>query len=433
MIHKHLQRSITLFEAVSYTLCVIIGAGIYVLVGAASGVAGNGVWLSFLFAALIAACTGLSYAELASKMPHDAGEYEYVDRAFNNKKLAFGVGWLKLVSSIIAAAAVSLGFGGYFSALFGVPHVLGALLLIFIAIALNCRGAQSAIKTGTFMVGITILGLLIVIVSGWGYVGSVDYFDLQFGWNGVISASALIFFAFLGFEEIANMGEETKDPRKMLPKALIISIIVSTVLYTAVSMVAISVVPWQTLATSVSPLSLVANTTLGPDGSTLLAVIALFATGSTTFALLFAFSRMVYGMAEEGSMPKFFLKLSKNSTPYVAVIGTGLATAAVIMLGDIKFVASITDFGALFVFMIINICVIALRYKPDHMHGKFKVPLNIGRFPVLPAIGAVFCLGMLTRLGMMATFLSLSLLFLGVLAFNVFVCKGKERPWKTVQ
>jgi len=423
MQHRHLKRSITLFEAVTYTLCVIIGAGIYVLIGAASGVAGNGVWLAFLFAALIAACTGLSYAELASKMPHDAGEYEYAERSFLSKRFAFGVGWLKLISSIIAAAAVSLGFGGYFSSLFGVPHVWGALLLVGLAMLLNLFGAQSTMKASGFLVVVTIAGLLIVIFSGAGYVGSVDYLDLTFGWSGVFSAAALIFFAFLGFEEIANMGEEAKDPRNMLPKALMISIVISTVLYTAVALVAVSVIPWQALSTSASPLSLVANTTLGPNGSLLLAIIALFATGSTTFALLFAFSRMVYGMAEDGSMPQAFLALSKSSTPYVAVLATGLVTALIVLLGDIKFVASVTDFGALFVFMIINLCVIALRYRPDHMHGRFRTPLNIGRFPLLSGAGTVFCLYMLTRLDLQATFLSLAVLMIGMALYVLFIEK----------
>ena len=427
MQHRHLKRSITLFEAVTYTLCVIIGAGIYVLIGAASGVAGNGVWLAFLFAALIAACTGLSYAELASKMPYDAGEYEYAEKAFVSKRFAFGIGWLKLVSSMIAAAAVSLGFGGYFFTLFGINHVIGALLLVALAVILNCFGAQDAMKASALMVTVTIGGLLIIIFSGAGHLGSVNYFDLAFGWNGVFSAAALIFFAFLGFEEIANMGEEAEDPRNMLPKALIISLIVSTILYTVVALVAVSVIPWQTLAASASPLSLVANATIGPWGSTLLAVIALFATASTAFALLFAYSRMVFGMAEDGSMPRIFLKLSKNETPYMAVIITGIATALIVLLGSIKFVASITDFGALFVFMIINLAVIVLRYRPGHMHGKFKMPLNVGRFPLLAGVGAVFCLYMLTKLGIWATFLSMSLLFLGVLIFGVFI-ENKEKP-----
>jgi APA family basic amino acid/polyamine antiporter len=273
------------------------------------------------------------------------------------------------------------------------------------------------------LVFVTIAGILIVIFSGAGYVGSVDYLDLTFGWSGVFSAAALIFFAFLGFEEIANMGEEAKDPRNMLPKALMISIVISTVLYTAVALVAVSVIPWQALSTSASPLSLVANTTLGPNGSLLLAIIALFATGSTTFALLFAFSRMVYGMAEDGSMPQAFLALSKSSTPYVAVLATGLVTALIVLLGDIKFVASVTDFGALFVFMIINLCVIALRYRPDHMHGRFRTPLNIGRFPLLSGAGTVFCLYMLTRLDLQATFLSLAVLMIGMALYVLFIEK----------
>ena len=176
-----------------YALCVIIGAGIYVLIGAASGVAGNGIWLSFLFAALIAGCSGLSYAELSSKMPRDAAEYEYVEKGLSSKKLAFGVGWLKLVSSIIAAAAVSLGFGGYLHSLTGLPVVAGALLLVVLAVLLNLFGAKSAMKASAFFVVVTIAGLLIVIFSGASYIGSVDYFDLQFGWGGVFSAAALIF------------------------------------------------------------------------------------------------------------------------------------------------------------------------------------------------------------------------------------------------
>ncbi|MEM5814397.1 MAG: APC family permease [Candidatus Aenigmatarchaeota archaeon] len=427
MPHRHLKRSITLFEATMYALCVIIGAGIYVLVGAASGVAGNGVWLSFLFAALIAGCSGLSYAELSSKMPRDAAEYEYVERGLGSKRLAFGVGWLKLVSSVIAAAAVSLGFGGYLHSLAGFPVVTGALLLVALAVLLNLFGAQSAMKVAAFFVLVTISGLLIIVFSGAGHLGSVDCFDLQFGWGGVFSAAALIFFAFLGFEEVANLGEEAKKPRSVLPKALIISIVVSTLLYTLVALIAISVVPWQALSKSSSPLSDVANVTLGPNGSLLLTLIALVATASTTMALLFSYSRMIFGMAEDGSMPRIFLRLSRNGTPWLAVLATGAVTALVTLMGDIKFVASVTDFGALFVFLAINLALIILRYKPDRFHGQFTVPLNIGRFPVLPAAGALFCGYMLTRLDTQAAFLSIAFLAVGIALYVLFI-ENREKP-----
>jgi len=426
----HLKREITLWEAVIYGLCVIIGAGIYVLVGAAAGEAGNGVWLSFLFAALIAGCTGLSYAELSSKMPVDAAEYEYTERAFKSRRIAFGITWLKLAGAVVAMATVSLGFAGYFSGLFGVHPLVGALLIVAFSTALNIFGAKNTLKASAVFVAITIAGLLLVVFSGIPYIGSVDYFDLNFGFGGVFSAAALIFFAFLGFENIVDLGEETKNPRKVLPLALIISIIVSTIIYTVVAFTAISVVPWNVLAASPSPLSTVAEVTMGSHGALLLAVIALFATGSTVFGIMFAYSRLLFGMAEEHCLPKFFMKLSKRSVPYSSVLLLGAATSLVVLVQDIKFIASIADFGALFVFMTINLALIVLRYEKDHMHGEFRVPLNIGRFPVLPALGAGFSFFMLTKLGAFAACLSLAMLVLGVLIYR-FVLEKQAKVCRT--
>ncbi len=419
-----LKRNITLFEATMYCLCVIIGAGIYVLIGVAAGEAGNVTWLAFLFAALIAGCTGLSYAELSSKMPYDAAEYTYSKEAFESKRLAFGIGWFKLVTAIIAAAAVSIGFGGYFSGMFGVSPLIGAILIVLAALALNIFSVQNTLKISAIFVGITIFGLLLIIFTGLEYVGSVNYLDFTFGWGGVFTAAALIFFAFLGFEDVANLSEESKNPRKVLPKAIIISIIVSTIIYTLVSLVSISVVPWNELAASVSPLTQVAEVTMGSTGSLLMSLIALFATGSTVIVLFFAYSRMIFGMAEKGSLPLIFLKISKKRrTPYVALICVAIVTMLFILLQDLKFVASLTDFGALFVFMTVNLSLIVLRYKKSYLHGQFKVPLNIGRFPILPAIGAAFSLYMLTTLSITVAILSLLLFAIGIIIFSLYIEK----------
>ena len=419
-----LKRSITLFEATMYCLCVIIGAGIYVLIGVAAGEAGNVTWLAFLFAALIAGCTGLSYAELSSKLPYDAAEYTYSKEAFKSKRFAFGIGWFKLITAIIAAAAVSLGFGGYFSGLFGVSPLIGAILIVLMALFFNIYSVKSTLKISAIFVGITIFGLLLIIFTGLGYIGSVDYFDFTFGWGGVFTSAALIFFAFLGFEDVANLSEEAKNPRKVLPKAIIISIIVSTIIYTLVSLVSISVVPWNELAVSASPLTQVAEVTMGSTGSLLMSLIALFATGSTVFVLFFAYSRMIFGMAERGSLPLIFLKISKKRRiPYTALICVGFVTILFILLQDLKFVASLTDFGALFIFMIVNLSLIVLRYKKPHLRGQFKVPLNIGRFPILPAIGAGFSLYMLTMLSLIVAILSLLIFATGVIIFSLFIDK----------
>lgn len=419
-----LKRNVTLFEATMYCICVIIGAGIYVLIGVAAGEAGNVTWLAFLFASLIAACTGLSYAELSSKLPYDAAEYTYSKEAFKSKGFAFGIAWLKLVTAIIAAAAVSLGFGGYFSGLFGVSPLIGAILIVFVALFFNIYSAKSTLKISAMFVGITIFGLLLIIFSGLGYVGSVDYLDFTFGWGGLFTAAALVFFSFLGFEDVANLSEESKNPRKVLPRAIMISIIVCTVIYTLVSLVSISVLPWNELAVSASPLTQVAEVTMGQAGSLMMSLIALFATGSTVLVLFFAYSRMIFGMAERGSLPLIFSRISrKRRTPYAALICVVLVTILFILLQDLKFVASLTDFGALFVFMFVNLSLIVLRYKKSHLHGQFKVPLNIGRFPILPAIGAGFSLYMLTTLSLTVAILSLSVFVIGMIVFSIFLEK----------
>ena len=419
-----LKRSINLFDAVMYCLCVIIGAGIYVLVGIAAGEAGNVTWLAFLFAALIAGCTGLSYAELSSKLPYDAAEYTYSKEAFESKKLAFGIGWFKLITAIIAAAVVALGFGGYFSGLFGVSPLIGAILIILVALILNTYSVKSTLKISALFVSITLLGLLLIIFTGFGHIGSINYFDFTFGWGGVFTAAALIFFAFLGFEDVVNLSEETKKPRKILPKAIVISIIISTIIYTFVSLVAISVVPWNELSVSSSPLTQVAQVTMGSGGALLMSIIALFATGSTVFILFFAYSRMIFGMAEKGSLPLIFLKISKKRRiPYTALICVGIITILFVLLQDLKFVASLTDFGALFVFMTVNSSLIVLRYKKPRLKGQFKVPLNIGRFPILPAIGAIFSLYMLTKLSLTVALLSLLIFIVGIVIFVIFIEK----------
>ncbi|MFA5141610.1 MAG: amino acid permease [Candidatus Woesearchaeota archaeon] len=420
-----LKRTVTLFEATMYGLSVIIGAGIYALIGPAAGVAGNATWLAFLFAAFIAGCTGLSYCELSSKMPYDSAEYTYAVKSFGSKNLAFGIAWLKLISGIIAVSAVSLGFAGYFSELTGIGKIYGALLILLICFLVNLMSVQNSLMVNAFMVIVTILGLLVVIVSGVGYIGSIDYFDFSLGLNGIFTAAALIFFAFLGFEDIVVLGEESKEPKKVLPLAIMISIFATSLLYTLVSLVAISVVPWEALALSNSPLTLVAKITMGSNGAFIVSLLALIATGSTVFTLIFAYVRMIFGMAEKKSLPAIFLKLSRRGVPVLALVLVAFISAGFIMLEDIKFVASITDFGALFVFMAVNLSLIVLRYKHDHMHGQFKAPFNIGRFPVLAAVGAVFSFYMLTMLGWLVAAISIGLFLLGIILFLLFFDESK--------
>ncbi|HII71652.1 TPA: amino acid permease [Candidatus Woesearchaeota archaeon] len=388
----NLKRDINLFEATIFTLGVIIGAGIYVLVGKAAGFSGNGVWLSFLLASLIAACTGLSYAELSSTYPYDSAEYLYTWKAFKDRKFSFGIGWLKLAGLTIGMGAVALGFGGYLNRLLGLHPILGGLLLIAVLMVLNLTGIKSTMMIDIGFVLLTIAGLVVIIFVGAKHIGSVDAFDLEFGWGGVMTGAALIFFAFLGFENIGNIGEETKDPRKTLPRSLIISIVVSTLLYTLVALVAVNVVPWKQLAASSAPLADVMHAMLGSNGALFIIIIALAATASTVLGLFVASSRLLFGMAEEGSMPKALMRISKRSgAPFIAIIASAVIGIIFVIPGDITTVASLTDWAALFVFLIVNLTCIWLRFKDPNAIRGFRIPGSIARVPVIPVIGIIFC------------------------------------------
>ncbi len=422
----HLKREITLFEATIYILGVIVGAGIYVLIGKASGLAGNGIWLSFLLASLIAACTGLSYAELSSTYPYDSAEVLYTRKAFKDNKFAFAIGWLKFASLVIGIAAVALGFGGYLGRLIGTPTILGAIALIIGLTLLNLGGIKQTMYLDIILVLLTIGGLLLVIFAGSKYIGSVDLWDFNF--NGVLAGAALIFFAYLGFENIGSISEETKNPRKTLPKALIYSVIISTFLYVIVGIVAVNVVPWQTLMHSAAPLADVMQVLTGSTGAIILSIIALAATASTVLGLFVGGSRLLFGMSEEGSLPKFLTRISKKSSaPITAIFVTAVIAIIFVLPRNLSLVASLSDWGALFVFIIIYLALIFLRFKDPHAIRGFKIPGAIAKVPVIPVVGTIFCGFMMFHLSKKVFVTGIIFTLVGMLLYSVFWEK-KHKP-----
>lgn len=398
----HLKRELGLFAAVACGVGIILGAGIYALIGPAAGLAGNALWASFLIAAVIAAFTGLSYAEMVSIFSSDAAEYVYVEEAFGKKAWAFITGWFTIFIGIIGAAAVSIGFGGYFSSLFGIGIVPSALILVFLLSLLNFRGIKESIGFNIIATLIEFGGLLLIIILGISFFGSVDYTQMgSLGFNGILQTAALIFFAYIGFDSIVKLSEETKDPTKTLPKALIFSIIITTLLYVFVAIAVVSVVPYSELAESSAPLALVASeatTGSSVQWGLLLSIIALFATANTILILLIVSSRMIYGMAEEKSLPAMLCKVhKKRRTPYISIFLTMFLVMAFVLIGDLATIANITNLFAFIVFSFVNLSLIWIRFKRPHLKGKFRSPINIGNFPVLAFLGVLSSLFMLTQ------------------------------------
>ena len=445
-----IQRKISLFEAVVYGLGVIIGAGIYALIGEAAGIAGNSMWISFIIAAVVAAFTAMSYCELSSILSKNAAEYHYVKHAFNSDLLAFLVGWVTLVVLLVSAAAVSIGFAGYFSLLFGSPALLSALGLIVFLGAVNFFGLRLSTEVNAVLTVVAVGGLVLVIAIGAPYLGSVDYFASvaevrTFGdfINPIAIAASLIFFSYLGFENIAHISEETIDAKKVVPKAIQLSLTISAALYVLVAVSAVSIVGWQALSESETPLALVAGTVFGQNASVLLSFIALFATSSTVLVLLVSASRILSGIASDHSLPAFLSRVHhKTKTPYIAVLLTTIGSMLFVSMGNFKDIVFVTDFGIFIIFFAVNWSVIAMRFTQPNAKRAFRLSVNIGKFPVAAVFGAGFSLFMLSRVSTKAVMTGLPIFGIGAILYLISYLtrkksaghkKAKGKRWLLVQ
>ncbi len=411
-----LKRSLSLFEATLYGVGIIFGAGIYVLIGEAAGIAGNAIWLSFIAAGMLAAFTALSYAELSSAFPRTAAEFVFVKKMFGSKMLAFSIGYLTIATGIISTATVALGFAGYFTALIPLPTLAVAVALVAVMALVNFLGISLSAKLNVLLTLFESAGLLLVIAFGASFLGGVDYFALPVQAPNMLSylsvvmtAAALIFFAYLGFEGLANMAEETRDPRKTIPKAMLLSLFFSTVVYILVSLIVVSVVPFQQLAESAAPLKTVADTAL-PGLGVIVAVMGLFATFNTVLIMQTVTPRILYGVAREHSLPEFLSRVHpRTRTPHFAIAITAAMIILFVLSGSIRQVAFLTDFGVFLIFIAINASVIALRFKLPEPFAWFRMPVNIGRLPLLPVLGILFSIYMLLHFMQPAEFLGIKM------------------------
>ena len=426
-----LRRALGLWELVLAGIGIILGAGIYVIIGPAAGMAGNAVWLAFMIAAIVSIFTGLSYAELSSRFPKAGAEYIYTEKAFS-RRLAFIVGWLMIFGGVIAASAVAIGFSSYFSAFFHTDIILTSVILIFLLAVLLVYGVKETAWFAIIGTAIEAGGLIIIILISLPYLGTVNYFELPGGisWAGaglssVIAAAALIFFAFLGFEDLVSVAEEVKNPVKTMPKAIMLAIAIATVLYILVSVSAVSVLGWEKLSQSPAPLAEVAGSMFGNSSFTILGVIALFATANTVLLVLLGMSRLAYGMADRGILPKIFASVHKTRrTPWAAVLLLSALSMIFVLIGNIKTVASLTNASILIVFVVINLSVIMIRYKERKDSkvavGKFfTTPVSLGWFPVLPLLGLLSCLFLLANIELYLVLGSIGLAVIGLFVYEV--------------
>jgi basic amino acid/polyamine antiporter, APA family len=422
MVKGKLKKELGLLEATAYGVGIILGAGIYALLGKAAGMAGPALWMAFFIGAVIATLTGLSYAELGTLFPKEAAEYVYANKAFDSRRIGFLLGWIIIITAMIGAAVVALGFGGYFEALTGIPQLWAAGGLIVLMSFMNFWGIRESARMNVLFTLIEVAGLLLIIGLGAMHFGSVDLFEMPNGVGGVMAASLLVFFAYIGFEDIVNVAEEMKNPIRTIPKALILSVVITTVIYILVSISAVSILDWQVLGASSAPLADVAEAGL-PGSAWLLSIIALFATGNTVLIFLIVESRMINGIARDGSLPRFLGEIHpQRGTPLNAIILIALVTMFAIFW-PIDLIAQATDLFAFLTFFMINLTLIALRFKLPDFHREFKVPLNIGKFPVLAGFAVLANLYMLTQFSYSLLVFGALVVALGWIAYEIMLWK----------
>ncbi len=380
----HLIRSLTLTHAVLYGLGVTIGAGIYVLVGAAAGRSGMHAPLAFLAAAIVMGLTAASFAELGTRMPVAASEAAYVQAAFHRKWLSGAVGLLVVGAAAISGATISVGSAGYLGVFIPLQasYIIAAVVVTMGAIA--CLSAVQSISFAGLMTVIEIGGLLLIVAAALFDSGPLisrlpellpAVGDLT-AWTGVAQTTLLAVFAFIGFEHLVNISEEMKNPRRTLPWALFITLAVTAVLYALVVWIAVTAVPPAELAKSSAPLALVFQRLTGLPLH-VLSAIAIVATVNGIIVHMIMIGRVLYGLADQGNLPSFFAKINRRSgAPVVATI---LGVAAILILAlavPLTGLAEWTSRLTLGIFAFVNLALIRIKaMEATPPSDAFLVPM----------------------------------------------------------
>lgn len=400
-----------------YGTGMILGAGIYSIIGEAAGRTGEPLWAGFALAAIAAFLTAFSYAELSTMFPKAGAEFVYLSRAFTSQPW-FGstVGALMAFAGSSTAAAVAVAFAGYLRAFVDVPTTLIAALMILTFTAVAIVGVRASGWVTAISTLIEAGGLVLVIALG---LQSPDFGRAlaALPHEGMIGGAALIIFAFFGFENIVSLAEEARNPQRDLPRAIFLSVGIATVLYILVALAAVALLDPEKLAASQAPL-LDAAKTQAPRAAVILGGVALFSTANTALISIIGASRILYGMGDAGAAPSAFKRvLPKRKTPWVTTLISAGVALALLPLDQLSTIASLSSYATLLAFTGVNFALIRLRSQQPSLERPFRVPLTIRGIPLLPWLAAMSSLFLLSRLEHRAYLVGLPLTLLAAAFF----------------
>lgn len=399
--HSELQQTIGGWQVLFYGLGSMLGAGVYALIGRAAESLGNAVWLAFLTAMIAAMLTGLSYACVGSRHARAGGAAFVTNHSLGKPWLSYAVGIAVMMSGLTSMATGTQAIAENLARALemNLPIKFVAIGLVFLTGCIIYRGMKESMFANIICTVVEAAGLIFIVAVGVRYWGSVDYFetanDTVTGGSGsgitlalVMQGAVLTFFSFIGFEDILNVSEEVKNPRRNVPFGLIGAMIVATLIYMAVAITAVSVVPWRELAESKTPLMEVAHRAApwfkGIDS--VYVAITIFAIGNTALLNYIMGSRLLYGMSKQGLLPAMLNKVHPvRRTPHIAILVLFGIVSVLILSGGVKQLAESTVLLLLTVFTVVNISLVVLKLRPEEPKGGFEIPIAV------PALGAFVC------------------------------------------
>lgn len=393
-----LRRVLGLPLITLYGIGTILGAGIYVLIGKVVAASGIYAPVSFLMASLIVAFSAFSYAELSSRYPRSAGEAVYVLKAFDREWLFTLVGLAVVMTGVVSAATIATGFVGYMELFVQAPHWLMIFLLVLSLGAIAALGVSESVILAGIITLIELAGIALVIFVA---SGSIDYQAIELAefvpglstqqWLGITTGAFLAFYAFIGFEDMVNMAEEVRDPKRIMPRSIIIALLVTTLLYFAVAFTAVNALPLEVLAASDAPFAEIIRRNSEIPVS-LMGVISLVAIVNGALIQIIMAARVLYGMARQGRAPAILGRIHPwTRTPLQATATVTLIVLVLALWLPIVTLAGMTSFIVLTIFTLVNLSLLRIKYR--ERRGEAAVESGINVPMAVPVIGALLCVG----------------------------------------
>lgn len=422
---ESLGRSLGFFQTFAIGTGTMIGAGIFILPGIAISSAGSAAILSFLIGGVISMATAISMAELATGMPKAGGSYYFISRAMG---AAFGAiiglgAWLALV---FKGSFALIGLADYFFVLVPVPVIITASAAGLFLLFINYRGARSSGSLQNIIVVFLLVILSLFIVKGMMMFDTEKFYPVMpYGYSSVFATTGLIFISYLGITQLAAISEEVKDPSKNLPRALIASVGVVTLIYVGVMLVVSGSLTHDQSLNTLTPLVDVSQMMAGDAGKILIIIGGLLATLSTANAAIMSSSRFPFAMGRDDLIPSWFVSIhKKHDTPHNAILITGIVMILLLLLFNVEQLAKLGSTFNIFIFVLINLSVLILRKRSlDEYKPKFRDPF----YPYTQIIGIVFSLLLLPAMGLLPMVFAFAVIVLGLIWYNYYG-KGKAFP-----